>query len=194
MVFCFAFIAVVLMILAITGLIEESLGVSIALLMTVIFTVIVAMMAYKSDIKILTILMTIFTVVGVVLLGINVVRMIQEPKEKKSDFIVKIYSDHSAKKEQFTHRDRKIFTYNLSKVEIVKDGKTLKLQEALENKTVTLEEILDSMIPNENTDGYKIYYDGGNSSSQNKYSVVVCDSQDTIFAPYDYKYEEGLCN
>lgn len=196
MVMGFALIAVVLMILAITGFIEESLGVTIAIGMTIIFTIIVGIMAYKSDVKILTWLMALFTLIGLVLLAVNVARLLREPKEKKSDFSVKTYVDNTLeKKELFSHKDKKYYTYKLSKVEVVKDGNTRSLKDSLEGNYVTLDDILSEMIPNENTKGYKIYYDGGSAGSNDKFSVVVCEgSKDVVFAPYDYTYEASICD
>ncbi len=189
----FALIAVIVMILSLTGLIEETLGVCIALAMTVIFTLFVAIMSYKSDIKILTVLMVIFMIAGLGLLGFNLYRMFTSDEIDKPAFTIEATEDDSEKKSIFTHDSHEYYTYHLREVKLTKDGTTYSLKDALEGGHVTLDDILSLAVPNENTSGYKIYYDGG-SGGKDKYSIVVCDSGNVVFANYNYTYEPSICN
>ncbi len=196
MVIGFALIAVVVMILSVTGLIEETLGICIALSMTVIFTLIVAVMAYKLDIKILTVIMGIFMVIGLVLLGINLTALLKNKPQPKDDFTVSVVEDESEKTHLFTNGGKNYYTYRLADIRFAIGNKgSIPLKEAIEGGHITLKKILDAAIPNEGTSGYKIYYDGGNGGSTEKYSIVVCENTNhVIFANYEYDYEDGICN
>ncbi len=66
----------------------------------------------------------------------------------------------------------------------------------MEINAYTLDDILSTSIADENTKGYKIYYDGGvNTRKDDKFSLVVCENNNSIvFAPYDYTYSPDICN
>lgn len=196
MVIGFALLAVTVLVLSLTGLIEESWGVSVALAMTVVFTVIVAIMAYKSDIKILTVLMIIFMVIGLVLLGLNVYNIFAKNSANKEKYKFEVVEDDSPKMPVFAHNNHNYFTYHIEKISItVETGEKYSLEEALKGGHMTLDDILSLAIPNDKTSGYKIYYDGGSLGSNDKYSIVICEnSGDIIFANYDYKYDESICS
>ena len=90
------------------------------------------------------------------------------------------------------------YTYNLNKVEVImrEGGKKYTLKNALEKKIITLDEILELAIPNDGTEGYKIYYDGGQKKYDNdEYSIIECQGEktDIIFSTFDYKYNPGIC-
>ena len=192
----FALLAVVILVLALTGIIEESWGVCLALAMTVIFTIIVAIMAYKSEIKILTVLMSIFMVIGLVLLGFNVYNIFQKSEMDREKFKFKVVEDDSPKMSVFSYNNHTYYTYHLNKIDVTTEkGNTYPLKEALEGGHITLEDILSLAIPNDGTSGYKIYYDGGSLGKDDKYSIVVCENNnDIIFANYDYKYDASICS
>ena len=189
----FALLAVLVMVLSLTGFIEESVGVCIALSMTVIFTLIIAVMAYKNDVKILTGLMVVFMLIGLILLVFNIHNLFKT-SEKKSDYQISVKKSNSSKTILFNHDNHNYYLLNLSEVNIAKNKKTRSLKETITDGHVKLEDILSNAIPNENTEGYKIYYDGGDKDSD-ALSIVVCeDSNDVIFANFEYTYEDGLCS
>lgn len=192
----FAILTIIVMALALTGVIDETLGMCIALTMTVIFNLIVAIMAYKSDIKVVTVIMTIFMIVGVVLLGINLYHAMKNEESDTEKFQIKVKADNSPKMSVFSHNNHNYYTYNLSEVTVTMrdDEKSYALKDALQEGHVTLDEILSLAIPNDNTKGYKIYYDGGDNTANTKYSIIVCEnSKDIIFSTYSYEYAESIC-
>lgn len=194
-VIAFAILTIVVMILALSKVIDETLGMCLALSMTVIFNFIVAFMAYKSDIKAVAILMTLFMVVGIVLLGMNIYGILSKNVAEKAPFEIAVSENTSPKTSIFTYEQKEYFTYNLNEVEItLKNKEKYSLKDAIQGGHITLDEILSYAIANDDTKGYDIYYDGGTGKSlKDKYSVVVCDSNDVIFAPYTYTYEEAIC-
>ena len=153
----FAILTIVVMALALTGVIEEKVGMCVALTMTAIFNLVVAIMAYKSDIKVVTVIMTIFMVVGLVLLGLNIYNIFKKDTTDKDKFTVQVKEDKSPKMSIFSHNNHNYYTYNLSEVNIdIKDDATYTLKDALEGGHVKLDEIISISIHNENTKVYKI--------------------------------------
>jgi hypothetical protein len=195
----YAAIIIVIMLLAITNVIEETLGMSIALALLVIFNIIVGVYAYKADVKIITGLMVLFAIVGLVLFGLNLKTYFKNTVKEDYKFQVTLENSESEKTLLFNYDNHNYYTYNTSNVQIIlkEDGKTYGLQEALESNLITLDEILKLAIPDNDTLGYKIYYDGGQKQYENdEYSIVVCENStnDVIFGTYDYTYEDGICN
>lgn len=196
LVIAFAILTIVVMILALTKVIDETYGMCVALTMTVIFNLVVAIMAYKSDIKVVAIGMSIFMVIGVILLGMNIYGILADNSSvRKAPFAIEVSENTSPKTEIFTHEQKKYYTYNLSAIEIIKNKEKYSLKDAIQEGHVTLDEILSYAIADEDTEGYEIYYDGGTGKGlKEKYSVVICDSNDVIFAPYTYTYEKTICD
>ena len=193
-----AVITIALMMLSLTDLIERNLGMCIALGFMIVFNGLAALTAFQNDIKMMGYLMIVLTLVGVGLLGYNMVALIRINKSNSYKFQVTTVPDISDKTLRFTYDGHDYYTYNTGEVKIVlkKDNKTYTLEQALNDKLITLDEILSLAAPSDNTIGYKIYYDGGQKKYDNdEYSVVVCENskKDVIFGSFDYKYKESIC-
>ena len=78
-----AVLTIAIMILSLTNMIEQSLGMCIALGLIVIFNIVIAVGAFKSDVKLITYLMIVFSVIGVILLGYNIAGYIKMNKVSK---------------------------------------------------------------------------------------------------------------
>ncbi len=189
----FAALAVLVMILALTGFIEETIGVCIAISMTVIFTLVVAIIAYKNDVKILTVLMIIFMIIGVGILTFNIYNLFKNA-DVKDNFQINVKKSNSPKTILFNHDDHNYYLLNLEEVNVTQDNIKRSLKETIVDGHLKLEDILSYAIPNENTVGYKIYYDGGDKDSD-AFAVVICEnSNDVIFTNFEYTYENSLCS
>jgi len=192
----FAVVILTVMALALTNVIEETLGMCIALFLVIIFNLVVAIVAHKHEVKIVEWIMVLFMLVGAALLGINLYTLFD--KEDSTYKIQLIATPKESEKTKiFTFNKRDFYTYNLSDVEImmIEENKKYLLKEALEDKLTTLDEILKEAIPNEDTKGYEIYYDGGESDYEyDEYAIVICEkSKDVIFTNYDYVYSPSIC-
>ncbi len=193
----FAIVIVIIMLLALTHVINEQIGMCIGLFLASIFSLLVSRIAYKHDIKLIGVVMVLFMALGIVLFGINVYSILSlENDEPKSEFQLNVLENESGKKKLFERDNKVIYTYNLEKIDVVFKDKTYSLKDAFEVERINLDKILEMAIPNENTDGYKIYYDGGiDNSTKDKYSVILCEGDtDVIFAPYTYKYDSKICD
>ncbi len=191
----FAILIVVIMILALANVIDEKIGMCISIGLVTLFNLSVSIFAFKKDIKIIGVLMILFMLIGLTLLGINIYTIINPEKEpEEAKFRILIKEDRSDRKILIDANNRKYYTFNLETVDVEFKDKTYSLKEAFEVERVSLEDILDQAIPNNNTDGYKIYYDGGQGYQNDKYSIVVCEnSKNVVFAPYSYKYDPKIC-
>lgn len=196
LIIAFAIVILTIMALAITNVIEETLGMCIALFLVILFNLLMAIVAHKHNIKIIEWLMILFMLIGAVLFGVNLYSLLDKPEE--SSKIQVIATPNTSEKTQiFSYSNRNFYTYNLSNIEImfIESNKRYPLKEALEDKLTTLDEILSEAIPNSDTKGYKIYYDGGESDfDHDEYAIVMCEnSGDVIFTNYDYTYEPTMC-
>lgn len=192
-----AVIIIAIMILSLLEVINSQLGMSIALGIVVVFNGIVAYIGFKNDVKFMGWLMSVLAVFGLVLTIINVRSYLTNGINDNYKFQIIVENNNSPKTFMFTHDGYNYYTYNLSSVKTIlrSDGKTYDLKNALEEKIITLDEILSLAVPNDNTGGYKIYYDGGQSKYENdEYSIVVCENgkKDIIFSTYDYVYD-NIC-
>ena len=193
-----AVLTIIMMTLSLTNVIDDIIGMSIAFVLFIAFDVIVAKYAREMDVKIVEYVMIGFIVVACVLLLFNVRANLKRNKTKDYKFQVVVEKDSSEKTLMFKHDGRDYYTYNLSKVEVImkKGDKRLGLQDALENGTITLDEILELAIPNDGTVGYKLYLDGGQDKYTNdEYSIIVCEdvSKDVIFSTFNYQYTSDIC-
>ncbi len=188
----FALLIIAIIALSLSNIIDETLGMCIALVLIVIFMFLVALSAYKHDVKIVLILMVILMTVGVILLGYNIYSILTQ--EEGHTLYLTIKENTSEKTKMFSYKNSNYYTYNLSEIKVHKDNSTDTLENALTKNLVTLEDILSLAIPSEDTLGYKIYYDGGSGeNASDAYSIVMCDNKDIIFAPYTYNYSSEIC-
>lgn len=197
LVILFAIVIVIIMLLALTNIINEQVGMCVGLFLASIFSLIVSRIAYKNDIKLIAVVMILFMILGIVLFGMNVYSVLTlEDEDKTYDFQVVVQVDDSGRKELFETSNNKFYTYNLGKVEVEFKDKTYSLKDAFEVERVTLDKILELAIPDKDTSGYKIYYDGGQDGVKtSEYAVVTCDgTTNVIFAPYNYKYDKKICD
>lgn len=182
------------MVLSLLNVIDEQIGMCVSLGLVAIFNLIVAIAAFKRDIRLVGVLMIVFMLVGLGLFGVNLYTMVNEEKEEKSKFQISVKENESERTKIFEHGSYKYNTYKLEEVDIAFEDKTYLLKDAFEVERITLDEILKMAIPDDNTVGYKIYYDGG-SQGNDKYSVVVCEeTKNVVFAPYSYKYDKSICD
>ncbi len=193
-----AVIIIVIMILSLLNAINELLGMSIALFLIDIFCIIVAIIAFKKDVKLIGLLMSIFTIIGIILTILSLCAYFKMNNNSNYKFQITVEPEESEKNFLFSYENHDYYTYNVKNVEVImkKDGKSYSLEDALNNKLITLDEILTLAIPNENTIGYKIYYDGGQEKYKNdEYSITLCenDKNDVIFSTFNYTYEETIC-
>lgn len=189
---------IIMMILSLARIIEDTLGMSIAFLLFLVFTIIVGTNAKKNDVKFIQYLMIIFAIITVIVLGFTIrayyvkhisktykLQIIAEPAKREKTFL-------------FEYNNHNYYTYNLSNVSVIieKIEEKYSLEEALTKKLVTLDEILGLAAKDMNTTGYQIYYDAGQKKYDNdEYSIVICDNEnkDVIFSTFDYKYTDDIC-
>lgn len=187
-------IAVALMTCSITGVINENLGMSVALILVIILNIMVTIISFKNGVKIIALMMILCTIIGAILLGINIYSMLQESSDTY-EFKIHATENVSPKTKLFTLDNRDYYTYNLSElqVELISKKEFVSLEEALKKGNVKFEDILKSSIANDNTDGYKVYYDGG-GDTLDAYSITVCENNsDVIFSNFNYVYDESIC-
>ena len=142
--------------------------------------------------------MSIFTIIGIILTILSLCAYFKMNNNSNYKFQITVEPEESEKNFLFSYENHDYYTYNVKNVEVImkKDGKSYSLEDALNNKLITLDEILTLAIPNENTIGYKIYYDGGQEKYKNdEYSITLCenDKNDVIFSTFNYTYEETIC-
>ena len=193
-----AAITIILMVLSLTNIINQSLGMCVALALVIVFDLVVARYAFKNDVKIIAYLMILLAGLGLVLFVFNVYGFKKMYKDENYKFQITLVKEESPKTFLFSYDGYDYYTYNTKNVNVIlrSDEKTYTLKNALETNLITLDEILSLAIPNSNTIGYKIYYDGGQQKYDNdQYSIVVCENgkKDIIFSPFDYTYQDELC-
>ena len=191
-------VIIVIMILSITNIINDSFGMSLAFFLFLIFSIYVFMIAKKYDVKLIEYLMLIFALMSAVCLIFNAKAYFKTRGMTQYKFQIVVNKKESEKKLLFNYDGHDYYTYNLNKVEVImrEGGKKYTLKNALEKKIITLDEILELAIPNDGTEGYKIYYDGGQKKYDNdEYSIIECQGEktDIIFSTFDYKYNPGIC-
>lgn len=193
-----AAITILIMVLSLTNVIEKSLGMCIALALIIVFNAAVAYYGYKSDVLLITVVMSILAVIGCILLGYNIVGYQKIHLSEEYDFQITVKEGNLEKTFLFSHGGYKYYVYKVENVEVTmeKDKKTYKLQDALNSDLVSLDKIKELAIPNSNTIGYQIYYDGGQDKYKNdQYSFVICaDKKEVIFSTFDYVYSSEICN
>lgn len=197
-VFIFALLIVGVMALAFTGVIEETLGMIITLSLTVIFTSVTAIFAFKGDVKLIGVMMILFTVLGLGLLFLNIRNFVRgNNTSREHEFSLEVTPDDNEKMSMFSINDKNFYTYHLGRDILVKmsTGESYSLKDALFYGYITLDEIAAMSIRDESTKGYKLYYDGGtDSSSKDKYALIICEnSNDVIFGSYNMTYDASIC-
>lgn len=193
-----AILTILVMGLALTGIINDILGMMVAFTLFLAFTIIMTVNAHKNGVKFVEYVMILFMVITLVLLGVTVKTFIKGHNESKYKFQVLVTNNTSEKTKLFSYGGHDYYTYNLSDVSIMIEESHEKksLEDALNNNDVTLDEILKLTSKDSNTSGYSIYYDGGQAKYDNdEYSIVVCENanKDVIFSKFDYKFNESIC-
>lgn len=190
-----AILVILVMITSVTELINEFVGISIALGLVIILNLSVAVVALKHKLKAVSFIMFFFMVLGITLLTLNIYSYYKK-EDKSSEFLLTVETHESPKTKIFTHESKNYYTYNIDKIEVEFKGETKKysLEEALNQKRLSLENILKLSIPNDQTEGYKIFYNGGNSGLRDSYSIIMCENNDdVIFSTFNYIYTEDIC-
>lgn len=189
-------IVLMILIVSLLGIFDNKLGICIALGATFIFSLLLAYISYKDDIKLVAIIMLITGALSLILFIINFVVYKKSNVGNSYEFQITVENKEGPKTLLFTHKNKKYYSYNVSNIKVIyEDGKEYTLKDALDNNVVTLSKILSLATPSNNTTGYKIYYDGGQEKySNDRYSIVVCEgnSNDVIFGTFDYEYEKGI--
>ncbi len=191
----FAGLIMMIVILSLTGIINELIGICLAIFLIIILAIIVGIVAYKNDVKFITGLMVLFTITGVGILGFNIYIMIFK-NNNETPYLIVEKSDQE-KTKIFSYNNKDFYTYNVSsvKIDFPLQETVYSLEEALNKNLITFEGILKMAIPSKGTKGYSIYYDGGiDTIEDDDYSIVLCNNDtDVIFAPYDYNYNKSIC-
>lgn len=191
----FGILIIAVMLCSMTGIIDDKIGMCVALGLIVILNIVVSIIAFKHEVKLVGFIMICCTLVGIGLLGINIYSSVRKEKDE-NDFYLTVKDDISPKKLLFVLDGVNYYTYNLNSV-VVNGGKEksiYSLEDALKKGYVTFDKILENTISNEGTNGYKIYYDGGSDGiSDDEYSVTVCENSDVIFSTFNYVYDEEIC-
>lgn len=191
----FAVLVLITMIFSVTGVINETIGVCISLGLVTILNLVVAIIAFKHDIKILGCLMIIFMIAGAVLLALNIYSITQK-KENTNDFQISVKISESPKTKLFANDSKNYYTYNLNSINVTmgNTNNIYSLEEAIQQNKIKLDDILEASIPNDNTEGYKIYYHRTTNLINNSYSIVLCENNnDVIFSTFNYIYSEDIC-
>ena len=194
-----AVITILMMVLSLVGVIEDTLGMSITFLLFLAFTIIVALNAKKNDIKFIEYIMIIFAVMTIIVLVFTVRAYIVKRSTGTYKFQVIVEKAKNEKTLMFNYEGHNYYVYNLSKVSVIleEDKQEYTLQDALTKRLITLDEILELAAKDSNTVGYEMYYDAGQQKYENdEYSIVICDndSKDIVFSTFDYKYTSTICN
>jgi len=189
---------ILLMILSLTNIIKDTLGMSLAFALFIAFSLIIAKYAKKNDVKLIEYLMVFFAFITTIFLFFTIKAYFKTKGLNKYKFQIVVNEKVNEKTLMFEYDNHNYYMYNLDKVDVIidKTGKKLSLEDALKNKEITLKEILNLAIPNDGTAGYKIYYDGGQNKYKNdEYSIIVCenDTNDIIFSTFKYTYDD-ICN
>lgn len=197
LVIVFAVLIISLMTLSLTNVIDEEIGMCVSLALSVIFTIIVAITAYKKGVMLVLGLMIALMLSGIVLLGININSILNSKTDDNMKFYVSLENNDSEKKQIFSFNGKDYYSYNTDKIKVnlLEENRVYSLEDALKEGHITLDEILKLAIQSEDTEGYKIYYDGGTDEyDKDQYSVVICQNEkDVIFAPYEYTYNSSIC-
>lgn len=182
-----------LMLASTTNIIDGTLGMIAAMALAVIFSIVCAISAYKSDVKLVVVLMAILMVVEVGVLSYNIVSYFVT--DKNETFYLTVDQDNSTKTKLFSFEGKNYYTYKVKNIIVHSRGREYTLESAFNEGVVKLEDILSDSIPSANTSGYEVYYDGGIDSIKNdKFSIFVCHNTDYIFSSFDSYYTEKMCN
>lgn len=193
-----AVIIILTMVLSLFKVIEDTLGMSIAFILFLVFTIIVASNAKKNDVKFIEYIMLGITVLTVIALVFTIRAYVIKTVSHTYKFQVIVEKENKEKTFMFKYDDHNYYTYNLSNVSVIIDKTNEKytLEDALSEKAVTLDEILELCAKDMDTVGYELYYDAGQKKYDNdEYSITVCDNEnkDVVFSTFDYKYTEEIC-
>lgn len=176
-----------------TGVIDEAVGMCAAMTLASIFSIVVAVVAYKNDVKLVVVLMVLLMILEIGVLSYNAVTYFVNNKDET--FYLMVKPGNGGKQMMFSHDGRNYYIYNLSGVTVHAHKKDYPLETALKENILKIEDILTDSIPNDGTDGYEIYYNAKiNSTNNDEFSIVVCGNNDIIFGPYSNTYSESLCN
>ena len=192
-----AVITVFIMILSLTKIINSLIGMALALCLFTVFSVLIAVYANEQDIQLIKYVMIVFAFLGLFLTIFNIRAYFLTRLDNNYKFQIIVTEKKENKNLLFEFDNHKYYTYNLSAVDVImkENEEKLSLKDALEGNKITLDEILSLAIPNNNTKGYKIYYDGGQAKYANdEYSIIVCDNQDIIFSTFNYTFKEEICS
>lgn len=194
----FAIVIVLLILLSLTEVIDEKIGMCVSLFLVIIFTIIMSFIAFKNDVPVVAWFMILCMCIGVVLFGLNIYSLFNNNNDEDNyKFVVTVKENKSEKKLLFTNNGTNYYTYNLSDVNVtmLDENKTYSLKDSINNGYITLDEILNMAIQDKNTVGYKIYYDGGlDKYKDDEYSIIICESsKDVIFSNFTYKFQEDIC-
>lgn len=193
-----AVITIIIMVLSITKLIDDTLGMTIAFALFMVFTIIVALNARKNDVKIIEYMMILFSVVTFILLIFTFKAYLISHATPEFEFQILATPNESEKELMFTHDGHDYYKYNLSEVNVVMEAsqETKSLESALTSNEITLDEILSLAAKDTDTVGYERYLDYGQSKyDKDEYSIIICENntKDVIFAPTNYEYESSIC-
>ena len=193
-----AIIIILTMALSLIGIIDDTIGMSIAFLLFLVFTIIVALNAKKNDVKLIEYIMILFSIISVIVLIFSIRAYIIKHNSITYKFQVVVEQQKKEKTFIFNYDNHNYYVYNLSKVSLImeKNQEEYLLEDALKNEYVTLDEILSLAAKDTNTVGYQMYYDAGQRKYKNdEYAIVVCENEnnDVIFTTFNYKFNEEIC-
>ena len=193
-----AIVIILTMLASFIGIIDNTLGMTIAFMLFLVFTIIVALNAKKNDVKIIEGLMILFGVITLVIIVSSIRAYILKHNIATYKFQIVVEEATTDKTLLFNYNNHNYYTYNLSNVSVIMEDTQEKysLEDALTKGYITLNEILGLAAKDSNTDGYELYYDAGQKKYDNdEYSIVVCDNEnlDVIFSTFSYKYSQEIC-
>lgn len=188
----FALLIGCIMFASINNIIDSVLGMCVSMTLASIFSIIVAITAYKNDIKLIVVIMVLAMIVEIGILSFNVVSIFV--KDKDETFYLIIEQDNSNKKKMFSFENTDFYSYNVKDVSVHSKERVYSLENAFKNDILKIEDILSNSISNTDTSDYEIHYNGGIDSIKNdEFSIIVCKSGDIVFGPYTYNYNESIC-
>ena len=193
-----AVIIILTMLASFMSIIDNTLGMTIAFVLFLIFTIIVALNAHKNDVKLIEGIMILFGIITLVIIISSIRAYILKHQSDMFKFQIIVKEETNDKSLLFNYDNHSYYSYNLSAVTVIMEETQEKysLQDALTKGYITLDEILALTAKDSNTNGYEIYYDAGQKKYDNdEYSIIVCNNEnkDVIFSTFDYKYSEEIC-